>query len=56
MHLSAEKATAVNVGGRHGKPVVLEVAAGRMTREGFHFYLSANGVWLSDRVPPEFLS
>jgi putative RNA 2'-phosphotransferase len=36
--------------------VVLEVQAGRMARDGFTFYLSSNGVWLTDEVPPKYLS
>lgn len=55
VHLSQEIATAANVGGRHGKPVVLEVAAAAMRQAGHVFYCSANGVWLTDSVPPEFL-
>ena len=27
-----------------------------MSESGFEFYLSANGVWLVDAVPPVFLS
>ena len=55
VHLSRDAATATAVGGRHGRPVVLRVAAGRMRSSGFKFYLSANGVWLTDAVPPEFI-
>jgi putative RNA 2'-phosphotransferase len=55
VHLSADEATAVNVGSRHGKPVVLKVAAGQMHHDGFTFYLSKNGVWLTDCVPPSYL-
>jgi RNA:NAD 2'-phosphotransferase (TPT1/KptA family) len=43
----------------HGRPMTrpqLEVAAGRMHRDGRVFYRSANGVWLTERVPPEYLS
>ena len=47
--------TAITVGKRHGKPVVYQVAAGRMARAGYAFYLSANGVWLTKEVPVEFL-
>lgn len=43
------------MGGRRGKPVVLTVDAGAMHRAGHVFHLSANGVWLTERVPPEFL-
>jgi len=56
VHLSADKETAVKVGSRHGKPVVLEVAALGMSREGFEFFLSENEVWLVDAVPREFLN
>jgi putative RNA 2'-phosphotransferase len=55
VHLSADRDTARQVGGRHGRPVVLKVAAGAMHREGHAFYRSANGVWLTEHVPPQFL-
>jgi putative RNA 2'-phosphotransferase len=55
VHLSPDEPTAVRVGRRHGKPVVLTVQAGRMHRDGFRFYLSANGVWLTGKVPVEYL-
>jgi putative RNA 2'-phosphotransferase len=35
VHLSLEKATAANVGGRHGKPVILEVMALQMHKFSF---------------------
>jgi putative RNA 2'-phosphotransferase len=55
VHLSVEAATAVTVGRRHGRPAVLKIAAARMWSAGFEFYLSANGVWLTDAVPSEFI-
>ncbi|GAA5165715.1 MULTISPECIES: RNA 2'-phosphotransferase [Amycolatopsis] len=55
VHLSPDRETAVRVGSRRGKPVVLEVDAGAMSREGHEFRVSANGVWLTAAVPPEFL-
>jgi putative RNA 2'-phosphotransferase len=55
VHLSADINTAIKVGSRHGKPVVLSVLAGEMNKNGFVFYLSANGVWLTDEVPAVFL-
>jgi putative RNA 2'-phosphotransferase len=55
VHLSADVKTATAVGTRHGRPVVFTVEAARMHRDGFAFYRSANGVWLVDRVPPEYL-
>ena len=56
VHLSSDVAVAESVGQRHGKPVILVVAAERMAAEGFLFYLSANGVWLTDSVPPAYFS
>ncbi len=55
VHLQAETATALQVGARHGKPVLLTVRAGEMHRAGYLFYCSANGVWLVDHVPPQFI-
>jgi putative RNA 2'-phosphotransferase len=55
VHLSADVETAITVGKRHGKPVVLEVAATRMANDGHLFYLSENFVWLAESVPPNFL-
>jgi putative RNA 2'-phosphotransferase len=52
VHLSANEATAVNVGRRHGRPVVLVVQAGEMHRAGHPFFRSDNGVWLTAAVPP----
>lgn len=55
VHLSKDYDTAVKVGMRHGIPVVLKVDAGRMTKDGYTFYLSENGVWLVDKVPVKYL-
>ncbi len=55
VHLSFDAITATKVGQRHGKPVVLTVRAGDLWRAGSMFYLSANGVWLTDSVPTEFI-
>ena len=55
VHLSADLETARKVGQRHGKPVVLQVRAGEMRRSGREFFVSANGVWLTEQVPPEWL-
>jgi len=52
VHLSADTETAVAVGRRHGRAVVLRVLAGRMHAAGHAFYRSDNGVWLVDAVPP----
>lgn len=55
VHLSKDTETAMQVGSRHGKPVVYKVLAGKMAQDGYKFYLSVNGVWLTDKVPVEYL-
>lgn len=55
VHLSPSADVAKSVGQRHGKPVVYEVMAGKMHEDGHKFYLSANGVWLTDKVPADYL-
>jgi len=55
VHLSPDPDTALKVGQRHGKPVVLEVQAGRMHKDGNKFYISANGIWLTEHVAPQYL-
>ncbi|PJN21967.1 RNA 2'-phosphotransferase [Kitasatospora sp. CB02891] len=55
VHLSADTGTAVKVGSRHGRPVVLEVDAAAMAADGHEFRVSANGVWLTDAVPVQYL-
>jgi len=56
VHLSRDKETAIKVGQRHGKPVVLVVDAEEMARNGHQFFVSDNGVWLTDKVPKEFIN
>jgi putative RNA 2'-phosphotransferase len=56
VHLSCEMTTAQGVGRRRGAPVVLRVLAGQMHRDGHAFYLSANGVWLTEHVHPVYIS
>lgn len=55
VHLSSERETAINVGQRHGKPVVLTIYAQKMHEAGHEFFVSENGVWLTDIVPVEFI-
>lgn len=56
VHLSIDHETAIKVGQRHGKPVVIEVKAREMHTAEIPFYLSDNGVWLVDAVPVEWLT
>jgi putative RNA 2'-phosphotransferase len=55
VHLSDDTETARKVGMRYGKPVIFEIDTGGMLAEGFEFYVSENGVWLVETVPPRFL-
>jgi len=56
VHLSPDIVTASRVGSRRGQPVILKIAAGSMHSAGFSFFRSANGVWLTDHVPPQYIS
>jgi putative RNA 2'-phosphotransferase len=56
VHLSEDAETARRVGARHGRPVILVIDAAAMARSGFTLYRSANGVWLVDHVPPQYIS
>lgn len=56
VHLSADVETATKVGARRGKPVILEIASGQMAQDGKTFWCSDNGVWLTDHVPPSYLT
>ena len=55
VHLSGDRETAEAVGRRHGKPVIYLVHSGRMSRDGYAFFLSRNGVWLTKSVPAGYL-
>ncbi len=55
VHLSPDRGTAEAVGQRRGKPVLLIVEAQRMHEAGHEFFMSANGIWLTSAVPPQFV-
>ena len=55
VHISIDEKTAIAVGKRHGKPIVLRIKALAMFQQGFKFYLADNGVWLTNNVPSQFL-
>lgn len=56
VHLSSSAETATSVGQRHGSPVVLTIDAQRMVQDGFVFFFTPNEVWLTEHVPPVYLS
>ncbi len=55
VHLSGDEATATIVGSRHGRPVVYEVLASQMYHDGYEFFQSVNGVWLTKAVSVKYL-
>lgn len=55
VHLSANIETAIKVGQRHGKPFVFKVLAEQMFKDKIEFFISDNGVWLTDNVPTKYL-
>lgn len=55
VHLSKDLTTAIKVGSRRGKPVILKIRAAEMHKDGFSFYLSENGVWLCEQVPVKYI-
>lgn len=56
VHLSKDIETAINVGKRHGKPYIYIINCKAMVSDGYKFYLSVNGVWLTKEVPIKYLS
>lgn len=54
VHLSSDEDTAVKVGKRHGQPVVIKIDAAAMYGDGYKFYISENGVWLTEHVPSKY--
>lgn len=55
VHLSADESTAKKVGTRHGELAMYKVKSGEMFKDGYKFYLSVNGVWLTEAVPTKYL-
>jgi len=56
VHLSLDEPTAVSVGARHGKPVVLTINSKLMHDSGYKFYQSENRIWLTDNIPANFIT
>jgi putative RNA 2'-phosphotransferase len=56
VHLSPDTKTARKVGARRGEPLILEIDAAAMAAAGHEFFVSENGVWLTESVPVQFLS
>jgi putative RNA 2'-phosphotransferase len=56
VHLSPDRKTAKQVGGRKGKPAILEIDSERMSADGQDFYYSQNGIWLVSSVAPDYIN
>lgn len=56
VHISPDLETAIKVGKRHGKPVVLVIRAQKFVEDGNKLYLSQNGVWQAEYVAPEYFT
>ena len=55
VHLSDNEDTAITVGKRHGMPIIYKVLSHKMYSDGYDFYQSANGVWLTKKIPIQYL-
>ena len=55
VHMSTDKRAMLDVGQRHGKPVLLAIDARRMLADGYEFFVTGNHVWLTDHVPPSYI-
>ena len=55
VHLSKDFETAKQVGTRHGECVILVINAKRMYEDGIKFYLSENGVWLTEYIDTKYI-
>ena len=55
VQLSENFDIAMEVGKRHGKPVVLSVDTKTMREDGVKFYLSNNNVWLTEFVDIKYI-
>lgn len=56
VHLSKDIETAKKVGSRRGEPIILSVSSAAMFKDGYIFYLSENGVWLTNDVPAAYIN
>lgn len=55
VHLTDDYGTAIKVGQRHGRAIVYQVSSQAMHRDGYKFFRSVNGVWLTKVVPVQYL-
>ena len=57
VHMSSDIETATKVGKRYDKtPVILAIDTQKADRDGLKFYLGNQTTWLSEYIPPEYIS
>jgi putative RNA 2'-phosphotransferase len=56
VHLSSDKEIAISVGKRHGKPVLIEIDAASLSKDGWIFYKTSDNVWLTTSIPAKYLN
>ncbi len=56
VHLTEDRALALKVGSRHGKPRLIQVDAPRAPAEGVVFYKANRSFWLADAVSERYLT
>ena len=56
VHCSANIETAIEVGKRHGKPIVVEVDTESYNKNNARFFQTSDNVWLTSEISNEFLS
>ena len=57
VHLSSTVEAAIQVGKRHGIPIVIKVDSSRMSEDGVIFYsFSSREIWLTEDINPQYLN
>lgn len=56
VHMTQNFEVALQTGMRHGTPVVYSINTCQMQKDGYKFYISANGVYLTEEVPAQYLT
>jgi len=56
VHCSEPIEMAIEVGKRHGKPIIIEIDAERLSKKETKFFKTSDDVWLIDKIPSDFIS
>lgn len=54
-YMGASPQEAHKFGHWRGQPVLLRIHAQRMHQDGFQFYHSQSGIWLTEKIPPKYI-